>query len=303
MRRLKSYIKAPFYKRSKSLLRIENNQVRVAFRLMISASIALTSASLAGAATNWSLYQSADPLTDQHVVTASTSYSEGWREKQVAVRCVGKKLEVFVHFGEFLSTDDVTIRYRFDKNSLVEENWATSAKGTAVFANESADIARLLMRGKRFIIEAVDFRGQPYRATFDLKGSSEKIASVLKECGKSYLGFDKNGQSVRREIALEMDRWGPKNILVKKKILKALEFYAGVLNSTIEPEFAVAVQFFYDDYASACRKGLVTSTSCDLYRWGWKDKNPKLVPSVSGVIYNSAPAQFKDEAGRLLINE
>ncbi|OGS81731.1 MAG: hypothetical protein A2061_02540 [Gallionellales bacterium GWA2_59_43] len=134
-------------------------------KLLHAATIAgIAHASLAVASPGWVLDEKVDPLTEEKVSTAISSYAAGLAQRSAVVRCKGKKLEVYFGFGEFLDNDQVPVRYRLDKKPLVDEKWFPSAEGTAVFAREDADVARLLLKGTTFIIEAEDFthdnRGQ-----------------------------------------------------------------------------------------------------------------------------------------------
>lgn len=259
--------------------------------------------SLATASPSWVLDEKIDPLTDQKISTAISSYSVGLAQRSAVVRCKGTKLEVYFGFGEFLNNDRVPVRYRLDKEPLAEEKWFPSAEGTAVFAGEDADIARLLLKGSTFIIEAEDFRGQPHQASFDLTGSKQTLTRVLQQCGVSEIGMDRQVEGLRREIALDLERWGPKNISMNKNILRALGVYDGPQDTTIEPAFAVAVQGFYDDYIERCRENKLSGTNCDSLHIFWKSGMKPIMPPVSAVLYERAPDELKKEAGKLRMGE
>ena len=273
-------------------------------KLLHAATIAcLAHASLAMAGPGWVLDEKVDPLTDEKIATAMSNYAVGLAQRSAVVRCKGTKLEVYFGFGEFLNNDRVPVRYRLDKNPLVDEKWFPSAEGTAVFAHEDAEIARLLIKGTTFIIEAEDFRGQPHRASFDLSGARQTLSHVLQQCGVSEAGLDQEVEGLRREIALDLERWGPKNISTNKRILRALAAYDGPQNTTIEPAFALAVQRFYDYYLQQCREKKLSGSNCDSLHIFWKSGMEPVMPPVSAVIYERAPAGLKDEAGKLRVGE
>lgn len=263
----------------------------------------LAHASLAIAGQGWALDEKVDPLTDEKVTTALSSYAVGLAQRSAVVRCKGTKLEVYFGFGEFLNNDQVPVRYRLDKEPLVDEKWFPSAEGTAVFAHEDADIARLLMKGSTFIIEAEDFRGQPHRASFDLSGTKQTLSRVLKQCGVSEAGLDQEVEGLRREIALDLERWGPKNIVTNKNILRALGAYDGPQDTTIDPAFALAVQRFYDDYIQQCRENKMSGVNCGSLHIFWESGMKPVMPPVSAVIYERAPGDLKKEAGKLRMGE
>jgi hypothetical protein len=244
-----------------------------------------------------------DPFTDQCVVTALASYAEGMSKRTACIRCAGAKLDVCFDFGEFLADDRVSIRYRIDKGPVANEEWFPSAEGTAVFANEPAELVRFLMRGSMLNIEAQDFRGQPHRASFDLAGASALLKAVLDNCGVSDIGMHLLVEGLRREVGLELERWGPKNISINKRILARLGAYDGALDTSIEPKFAIAVQRFYDAYISKCRDGELNGASCESLRIFWKAGMTPVMPPISAVIYERAPSDLMHEAGDLKMGE
>lgn len=271
---------------------------------LIAISIAcLAHASTATASQRWVLDEKIDPLTDERVTTAISKYSIGLAQRSAIVRCKGTSLEVYFGFGEFLNNDRVPVRYRVDKEPLVEGKWLPSAEGTAVFAREDADIARLLLKGTTFIIEAEDFRGQPHRASFELTEARQPLSIVLQQCRVSEAGLDQEVVGLRREIALSLERWGPKNITTNKNILRELGAYDGPQDSTIEPEFALAVQRFYDNYIQQCREGKLSGTNCGSLHIFWKSGMKPVMPPVSAVIYERAPDELRKEAGKLRVGE
>ena len=81
--------------------------------------------SLAGSsafASGWSVEKKVDPLTDEIVAIAYFS-------NQVFVRCTESNLEVYFDFNQFLDDDRIPVRYRVDKEPLIEEKWSPSATG------------------------------------------------------------------------------------------------------------------------------------------------------------------------------
>jgi hypothetical protein len=253
----------------------------------------------------WVVEKKTDPLTDEGVTTAISTYSAGRVKRTVVVRCIGKQLNVIFDFGEFLNNDQVPIRYRLNKTPLTEAKWFPSAEGTAVFADEDAEIARMLMQGGTFIVEAEDYRGQPHRSTFNLSGSSGAIQPVLKQCGLSSAGMDQEIEGLRKDIALDLERWGKKNISMGKRVLMSLGAYNGPQDSTIEPGFALAVQRFYDDYIAKCKEGKLQGVTCTAHRITWEPgwPQPQIMPPILAVIHEQAPVQLREEVGKLKMGE
>lgn len=267
--------------------------------LRLSCAVAATILCMGRANADWSVASSIDPLTGQAIATAASSYDDGGFIRSAVVRCTGTRLEVLVGFQEFLDTDLVPVRYRIDTQPLESQKWNPSADGTAVFASEQADIARAMLTGHQLIVEATDFRGVAHRATFELAGAQDSIKSVLEKCQISAVGIDQKVSGLRHEIALDLERWGPRNITVDKKILAALGYYSGGTDPVIEPAFALAAQSAYDDYVAACRAGRVLGTTCDSVR----ETAVPVMPSLGEVLFDLAPPEFRREAGGLYINQ
>jgi len=248
----------------------------------------------------WTFKESTDPLTDQKISTAILSNDD---EKSIVLRCTGNKFEIYFEFGKFLSNSKVPVKYRIDKNDMVEESWYPSAKGTSVFSSESAELARNMISGKTFIIEVNDFRGQPYRSTFDISKCSEIVTKTLSNCGLKTINIRKSIDGLREEIARNIEKWGPKNISMGKRILTELKFYSGPINNEIEPDFAIAIQTFYDDYIKKCKDGEINGAMCKSLKLLSNHDKSKLIIPVTAALYELAPQSLKKEAGSLRIGD
>jgi hypothetical protein len=268
-------------------------------------SILLLASPVANASSKWTLDTQSDPLKDQSISMASTSYNEGASSLGLFVRCGGNKLDAVVHFDEFLEHEDnVTVRYRIDKQALVETKWTPSATGDAVFAPDALNLAYSIMNGtSAFIIEAVDFRGQPYRASFTLVGAKDKIGKVISKCGYSLAPLDTTVPGLRHEIALELENWGPKHILAAKKLLSGEQAYSGSQDPKMDNDFALAIQKYYDGYMASCKNGDESDINCKVYREAVEAGESPDAPSVETVLYEKATGDLKDEINALKFRE
>lgn len=251
----------------------------------------------------WELSIDVDPLTDKKISTAIQSMKVGIAQSSAVVRCNGGKLESYFIFGSFLDNDPVAVRFRVDKNPMIEEKWSPSANGSGVFANDDASVARALSKGTSAIIEAEDYRGQPHRVTFDLAGAAKAIKPVLEQCGVAEIGIAELAEGLRREVASELERWGPKNISSNKRILSEIGACPGSDEPTLNPEFAICVQKFYDDYILRCKEGNEAGLMCRAHSPTWGAGRKGVMPAISGVIYEKAPEPLKAEAGKLKMGD
>jgi hypothetical protein len=260
--------------------------------------LALMCSSPSNAMAIWLSTQTTDPITDQTVTTATTEYAAGAWNRSIVVRCTGKELETFVDFGEYLNDDTASVQYRFDKDAVEKGLWTPGGGGTAVFAYESRDVARRMVTGSTFVLEATDFQGQPHRALFDITGAGPSVSRVLSQCGVTAHGLEDSVPGLRKEVALELERWGPKHILIGKQILTALGTYSGSMDSVVEPQFAIAVQKLYDDFVAGCRAHGGLGTTCRELRVYWDRGETHYAGAVS-VIYDKSPGRFKKAYGDL----
>ena len=255
------------------------------------------------AGTQWELDKSTDPFTDETVAIAIGSSGVGINQNSAVVRCKGMEFSTYFNFREYLGNDLMKVRYRVNKEKPVEDRWFPSSKGTAIFAGHDAHLARLLMTGDSFVIEVTDYRGVGHAASFDLSGSYGVIAPVLEQCRVAEIGLHEKVVGLRMDIALELERWGPRNISVKKQILASLGKYDGPNDSSIEPEFAPAVQAFYDAYIEQCRRKDISGTSCRSLQIFWDHNMKPVMPSASSLIYERASGSLKEQAGKLKIGD
>lgn len=262
-------------------------------------------ASAAGkpAGPSWELIRSKDEMTDEPRVSAQLLNSESRDGNVLTVRCAGRKLEVFVTFNEYLGNDSRPVKYRVDQQAPQPDSWSVSAKGTAVFSPESADFARQLLPAKKVLIEAADFRDVAHRAAFEWTAGAQHIGEVLKACNSPLEGLESKIPGLRKKMALEMERWGPKNILTKKQTLAAVAGFTGEINDQMTPEFALAAQQFSDEYMAKCRAGKIRGSNCDTIKILSKMKDEEIPWSVSSVIYEVAPRSIKKEMGDLRISD
>lgn len=247
-------------------------------------------------AAQWHLSNKIDPLTDERVATASVTSVAGSSQRSVVVRCKGKELEAYVHFDEFLDRGSVGVQWRVDKGRLHSDRWIPSTDGLAVFPHDSEDFARALMRGSQLLIEAKDFRWQPYRITFSLAGSSAAIGKVLSSCG---LELKAAHPGVSHHVALEVERWGPSHINMSKRILAAAGKYSGPIDNVAEEAFYLAVEAFFEARVADCREELMVWTFCKTMRGAWSAGDKDYRVRVAAVLYELAPEPLKSEAGKL----
>lgn len=254
-------------------------------------------------ADGWRLARSKDDLTDEPRVIASLPGLGDGGSVSVHVRCMGKDLDVLVAINEYLGNDRRPVQYRFDRQELLKENWMVSSKGTAIYADNERDFARQLLSSKKLIVEVGDFRDVPHRATFEWSSGEDRVREVLHACTIPEAGLSAAIPGLRKEVAREMERWGPRNIRTNKSILAQVDGYNGPMDSMLNPEFAIAAQSNYDKYIAKCKQGKVNGTNCTSLKIFWSAKVDPVMPPVGAVLYEQSSGALKKEAGSLRVSD
>lgn len=247
---------------------------------------------------SWELVRTKDEMTDMQRVSArlgSGGGGSGSDSTVLTVRCVGQYLEALATFDGYLGDDGRPVRYRVDQQASQQESWSVSAKGTAVFSPESVDFARQLLPARKLLIEATDFRGVAHRATYEWASGADKVEEVLRACNLTREGLEQQIPGLRKDIALQIERWGAQYIVFNKRALAAIAGFKGEATPEMTPEFALAVQSYSDDYTARCKAGKAQGLHCNTMRTLIKAKMEPLPLSVGSVIHDQAPKALLKE--------
>ena len=103
------------------------------------------------------------------------------------VRCMSKRTEAFVFTGSALKieqqTEDHTVRFSFDAEQPTTMRWPDSAEHDALFAPDAAAFAQRLMHAQTLRFGYTPHNAEPVEARFEVRGLTELIEPVAKECG------------------------------------------------------------------------------------------------------------------------
>lgn len=259
----------------------------------------------ASAGPSWELVRRKDEMTDEQrvwarLVSSSSGAAGNSSDGEVlTVRCAGRRLEALATFDDYLGQDGRPVQYRIDQHAPRQEQWRVSAKGTAVFAPESADFARQLLAANKLLIEATDYRHVAHRTAYEWASGADKIEEVLRACKLSIEGLDKQIAGLRKDTALQIERWSPLNIQFYKRVLAAIAGFKGEATAEMTPEFALAVQAFADDYTARCKAGKARGLHCDTMRALIAAKMEPLPLPIGSTIYDQAPKALQKELAAL----
>ena len=141
----------------------------------------------------WEFFEEIDPFIDENVssmmLSADDSSASGrLAPKFIGLACLGNgKYFVAVLTDGFLSNQHITVRYRFDGEEMVEENWSPLPDGTGAtggkFKDKALRFETKLTTGKDFIFQVTDYRGVTNMASF--KNSKDpNFDFILNGCKK-----------------------------------------------------------------------------------------------------------------------
>lgn len=241
-------------------------------------------------------YKTDQAGADQHKTSyASHMFGQGGRDYTVVIRCQGRTLDAYVDFNENLGSDLRPVRFKVDQEAGVSEHWWPSKSGTAVFAETPSEFARALLRGSQAVLEVVDERGVRHKVTIALSGSARAIRPVLQDCGVTQRARHLQIEGVRRDVALDIEGWGPKQTQAFKGALKELGFYAEAEDAEKTDELFLAMSRFFDSYLARCEAGEDMGISCEdmrLVAKGGLDPSP---PQPSRALTEVAPAPYRHQ--------
>lgn len=92
---------------------------------------------------------------------------------------------VLLYKSTFISTSRrVPVRYKFDDNELISENWFGSASGNgALLPNGYKDFRSQLQNSKRLVVEMTDYRGVGHRHIFEgLAKNKDELDFIMSGC-------------------------------------------------------------------------------------------------------------------------
>lgn len=132
---------------------------------------------------DWIVLRETDSLTDHPkvslIASGSLEVGDSNRTPSLHIRCFERGLEIFVIFNQYLnSSQGIPIRFRFDQQPAVSQTWSPSTSGTGAFSNDPRGFVDRISRAERLIVEASDFRGQRYRAAFNLRGAQHVLPDI-----------------------------------------------------------------------------------------------------------------------------
>ena len=125
----------------------------------------------------------------------------------------------------------------------------------------------------------------------------------MNECAVTPVGLEESVPGLRKDVAREAERWGPKNIITKKRALAATSGFTGPINTEMTAEFALAAQAALDAYIEGCKKGSLDGVHCASMKIFWKANAAPVLPLAGSVIYEQAPKDLQAEMGDLKISD
>jgi len=158
----------------------------------------------------WIAEAGVDSFTDLKTATLYKTAEQGeskWGQPYVMrVRCTsGRPVEVYVYWGDHLSSRAIKIDWRFDEQSMrsAEVMNSTDGKSTFIQGTHKAGFIAGLKSASRLMIRAYDFYGTPVTpAVFQLAGFA---AGYQKTCGWRVAELEKAAQDQLKKDKAEIE--------------------------------------------------------------------------------------------------
>ena len=141
----------------------------------------------------WRVSQEVSPVDDSMTVLMKLNAEnrvdvKGWGSDyasypKLVIRCKENKTSVYINYDSFLSTDDMTVLTRFDKNPAKKHSWGVSTDYEAVFAPSGVSWAKKIANASKLFVRLTPYGESPVSATFDLTGSEEAMRPLRATCG------------------------------------------------------------------------------------------------------------------------
>lgn len=79
-------------------------------------------------------------------------------------------------------TDGATVTLRFDKDPAFKASASKSTDGEALFFDRSVALIKQMMKYETLLFQFVPFNSSPVMTTFDIRGVTEAVQRLRKEC-------------------------------------------------------------------------------------------------------------------------
>lgn len=143
---------------------------------------------------NWQISRSVSEMSNTKTIIIGISAEspiQAWLSTptpKLIIRCKEKSTDVFVNTGtaaqpEYGNYDSATVRLKLDDDTPYKEEWNESTDKEALFAPRAVNLARKLVKAKKFLFEFTPHNANPQIAKFDLNGIEKYLPEVANTCG------------------------------------------------------------------------------------------------------------------------
>ena len=217
------------------------------------------------AAAAWQYRADRDPFTDERASSASL-VKPGLFAGALVVRCKSGLIEAYVMPGEYLGSDDVSVRVRFDKAPPEERKWSIATSGKGAFSDVPVEFARKVIAHSLVVVELTDFAGVAHLERFSLAGSSGPVSRVLSDCALMSEDPRALDENIWRRVVQDVDEL---DVETAGNLGRALNTLFGEWGSHRDRRDLIlyrSMSRFYEAYWSLCESGKTDTASCKTYR-------------------------------------
>lgn len=135
----------------------------------------------------WDVSIEKNPIDDSKTIAVSIDASSGkskWMKPVTLVlRCMSKKTEVYISWGEFLGSDSISVLTRMGDSPAVTSEWNLSSDKTASFhPGDNVAFINDLVKVKKFAAQVTPYDSNPITALFDVTGAENATKPLFETC-------------------------------------------------------------------------------------------------------------------------
>lgn len=141
---------------------------------------------------DWDIHQWASPLDDSQNIMATLAASDTIPDMfgrdiitpTLSVRCKEGKMDAFISWKRYISTQDVRQTFRFDKTPAYSQKWSISTDHEALFAyrNDIDTFNARLFSSSLLYVQVTPYGENPVGVRFHLNGSRVVLLKALQAC-------------------------------------------------------------------------------------------------------------------------
>jgi len=149
---------------------------------------------------DWKISEKTDEMTDERILILYTKskdtqfFNYSSNEGLLVIRSTNGKLNLYVNWGGFITTESAQVTYRIGDNEAKTEHWSMSTDNKATFAKRPIEIVNKMKNEKRALFRVTPYGDSPITFSFDITG----LDSLIKKYHDDFVSLDEGDMSEAR---------------------------------------------------------------------------------------------------------